>query len=120
MSFVLRRGCAQLTSTALPTLRRSPLLTNRSVAWKQQQQQQQPGASPTIWLRMSSSSPPGDAIKPKKDLRDETAKETNQRDVDVHESEVKSGMEAAVKQQIKRASTRTYKHHLYNANKPDP
>ena len=49
-----------------------------------------------------NSSSPGDAIKPKKDLRDETAKETNQRDVDVHESEVKSGMEAAVKQQIKR------------------
>ncbi|KAK8106846.1 Calcium uniporter protein 6 [Apiospora kogelbergensis] len=94
MSFMLRRGCAQLTSTALPTLRRrSPIATSRSVAW--------PSASPTTWLRMNSSSP-GDAIKPKKDLRDETAKETNQRDVDVHESEVKSGMEAAVKQQIKR------------------
>ncbi|KAK8024838.1 hypothetical protein PG990_002661 [Apiospora arundinis] len=103
MSFVLRRGCAQLSSTALPTLRRSPILTSRSVAWKLQQHQQKPSASPTTWLRMHSSAPPGgDAIKPKKDLRDETAKETNQRDVDGHEAEVKSGMEAAVKQQIKR------------------
>ncbi|KAK8078416.1 hypothetical protein PG996_004586 [Apiospora saccharicola] len=101
MSFVLRRGCGQLTSTALRPLRQSPVLTIRSVAWKLQQ----PRASPTTWLRMNSSSSAealGDASKPKKDLRDETAKETNQRDVDSHETDVRSGMEAAVKQQIKR------------------
>ncbi|KAK8086162.1 hypothetical protein PG994_001136 [Apiospora phragmitis] len=97
MSFVLRTGCGQLTGNALRPLRQSPVLTSRSVAWKLQQ----PSASPTTWLRMNSSAT-ADAIKPKKDLRDETAKETNQRDTDAHQSEVKHGMEAAVKQQIKR------------------
>lgn len=61
----------------------------------------------------SSGEAIGDASKPKKDLRDETAKETNQRDVDSHESEVKYGMEAAVKQQIKSASTRPYRYSFY-------
>ncbi|KAH8204529.1 hypothetical protein TruAng_001303 [Truncatella angustata] len=37
-----------------------------------------------------------------KELSDETARETNQRDQDAHEEEVKASMEAAVKQQIKR------------------
>ncbi|KAK7949124.1 uncharacterized protein PG986_010010 [Apiospora aurea] len=97
MSFLLRRGCGASTA-ALRPLRQSPALTGRSVAWKLQQ----PRASPTTWLRMNSSSSHDDATKPKKDLKDESAKETNQRDADAHESEVKVGMEAAVKQQIKR------------------
>lgn len=111
MSFVLRRGCGQLTGTALRPLRQFPVLSSRSVAWKLQQ----PRPSPTTWLRMNSSSSAeaiGDASKPKKDLRDETAKETNQRDVDSHESEVNHGIEAAVKQQIRSASTQSYAHIL--------
>ncbi|KAI1855242.1 hypothetical protein JX266_000107 [Neoarthrinium moseri] len=84
MSYVFRHGCSQL-STAL---RRASMAGCR---------QTRPVSCRTGVFRGFAST-----VRARRQLQDETARETNQRDQDAHEAEVKAGIEAATKQQIKR------------------
>jgi hypothetical protein len=84
MSYVFRPGCVRLHAA----LRRSSLACHKEA----------PRLHPRINILRSFKT----ATPAAKRLQDETARETNQRDQDVHEEEVKAGLEAATKQQIKR------------------
>lgn len=89
MNHAFRRGCVQLSSTAL----RWPALTPTTSCGRQFQRI---GYSGVISRGLRTTRPL------RKDLRDETARETNQRDQEAHEEEVEAGIEAAAKQQIRR------------------
>ncbi|KAK9414788.1 putative Calcium uniporter protein [Seiridium unicorne] len=87
MSYVFRRRCTQLSSTALrwsaPT---TPC----------QSRLQQTSYKAVTYRAFRTTT------RFHKALEDETARETNQRDQDAHEKDVRDGIEAATKQQIKR------------------
>ncbi|KAI0136752.1 hypothetical protein BJ170DRAFT_29522 [Xylariales sp. AK1849] len=85
---MFQRGCIRLDSA----LRWSPSTSSRRGLWLLQR------AS----LRADVSRGFRATTHPRKILQDESARETNERDQNAHEKDVKAGIEAATKQQIKR------------------
>lgn len=84
----LRRSCTQLSSTAVRW--------SSPVGGPCSRRLQQPSFKGVNSRAFRTTS------RLRKDLEDESIKETNQRDLDAHEEEVKAGLEAATRQQIKR------------------
>jgi calcium uniporter protein, mitochondrial len=88
MSYVFRRSCTQLSSATLRWPSPPTICLKRRL--------QQTGCTQAISRSFQTTN------RFRKELQDESARETNQRDLDAHEDEVKAGIEAATKAQIKR------------------
>lgn len=88
MSYVFRRGCTQLSSAALRLPSPAVTSSSRQIAFASHKN------VISRSFRTTSRIP--------KELREETARETNLRDQNAHEEEVTAGIEAATKAQIKR------------------
>ncbi|ORY64498.1 uncharacterized protein BCR38DRAFT_342782 [Pseudomassariella vexata] len=88
MSYVFRRGCLQLNTPL--SLWQLPAVSRNGVGRLQNIR-----CSAQVLRRLTTTSPA-------RTLANETARETNQRDQDAHENEVRAGIQAATKSQIKR------------------